>query len=165
MKVLSHRKIGQKITRMAIEIIENNYDEKEIILAGINNNGSAFAQLLLKELSKIDEKKIFTLAQIRLDPANPIHQKISISLSDEEMNGKTIIIVDDVANSGRTIFYACKPIFNIVPKKIEAAVLVDRTHKSYPIKVDYIGLALATTLKENIRVNLSEPNNFAVFLE
>ena len=165
MKVLSHKKIGQKITRMAIEIIENNYEETEIILAGINNNGSAFAKLLLAALQKIDPHKKYTLAKISLNPANPITQDITIDLSNEEMTGRTIIIVDDVANSGRTIFYACKPIFNIVPNKIEAAVLVDRTHKSYPIKVDYIGLALATTLKENIRVDLSETNNFAVYLD
>lgn len=165
MKVLSHKKIGQKITRMAIEIIENNYEDTEIILAGINNNGSAFAQLLLAELKQLDPSKKYLLARITLNPANPIHQDISIDLEENTMVGKTIIIVDDVANSGRTIFYACKPIFNIIPKKIEAAVLVDRTHKLYPIKVDYVGLALATTLKENIKVNLSEANNHSVHLE
>lgn len=165
MEVLSHKKIGQKITRMAIEIIENNYAENEIILAGINNNGSAFAKLLLGTLQKIDPNKKYTLAKIELNPANPITQDITIDLSEEQMTGKTIVIVDDVANSGRTIFYACKPIFTVIPKKIEAAVLVDRTHKSYPIKVDYIGLALATTLKENIRVDLSDPNNFVAYLE
>ncbi len=165
MKVLSHKKIGQKITRMAIEIIEHNYEESEIILAGINNNGSAFARLLLDQLQKVDNKKKYTLAKISLNPANPITQNISINIDKAQMTGKTCIIIDDVANSGRTIFYACKPIFDVIPNKIEAAVLVDRTHKSYPIKVDYIGLALATTLKENIRVDLSNKDDLTAYLE
>ena len=75
-----------------------------------------------------------------------------------------VVIVDDVANTGRTIFYACKPLLETLPKKIEVAVLVDRKHKSFPVKVDYVGLSLATTLKEDIDVQLSNSEADAVYL-
>ena len=82
----------------------------------------------------------------------------------EASEGKVIIIVDDVANTGRTLFYAMKPIFQIIPKKVEVAVLVDRMHKSFPIKIDYMGLSLATTLKENIEVKIRDVKEQAVYL-
>ena len=88
-----------------------------------------------------------------------------IDIDLKELNKTSIIVVDDVANTGRTIFYATKPLMTILPKKIEAAVLVDRKHKLFPIKVDYVGISLATTLKENIRVDLSRKTQKSVHLE
>ncbi len=163
MKLLDQRQIKQKIDRLAIEILEHNLGEEEIILAGINNNGLGFAKLLLKRLQKLTETNI-TLTQIRLSPANPIDHEVSIGLTKEQLTDKVIIIVDDVANTGRTIFYATKPLMDVLPKKVEVAVLVDRKHKSFPIKVDYLGLSLATTLKENIDVNILNNKEQAVFL-
>lgn len=163
MKILNNRQIEQKIKRLAFEILENNYQEKEIILAGINNNGMTFAEILYAELKKLTACKLI-LTRIRLNPANPLSAEVSIELQNEELRQKCIIIVDDVANTGRTIFYACKPLLKVLPKKIEVAVLVDRTHKSFPIKVDYMGLSLATTLKENIEVKIRDVEEFAVFL-
>ena len=87
-----------------------------------------------------------------------------MELAADKLANRSIIIVDDVANTGRTIFYAFKPILDILPKKVEVAVLVDREHKSFPIKVDYLGLSLATTLKEDIDVDISNPADFAVYL-
>lgn len=165
MKVLDHRTIIQKIKRLAIEILENNYDEAEIIIAGINNNGTTFAKLLLEELKRMDTTKIFTLSNIRLNPANPLENEITIALDNESIKDKVIIIVDDVANTGRTLFYACKPLFMVLPKKIETAVFIDRTHKSFPIKINYFGLSLSTTLKENIKVQLENSEDFAVYLQ
>lgn len=163
MKILNHREIKQKIKRLAIQMLEHNYDEQEIILAGINNNGTAFAEILKRELEDITEIPV-RLTRIRLNPADPVKQEVRLELEDEELIDRSVIIVDDVANTGRTIFYAFKPILSILPKKVEVAVLVDREHKSFPIKVDYLGLSLATTLKENIDVDISNPENFAVFL-
>ncbi len=163
MKILNHREIKQKIKRLAIQMLEHNYDEQEIILAGINNNGTAFAKILKKELEKITNIPI-QLTRIRLNPADPVEQEVELELAKEELTDRSVIIVDDVANTGRTIFYAFKPILSILPKKVEVAVLVDREHKSFPIKVDYLGLSLATTLKENIDVDISQADNFAVFL-
>lgn len=163
MKILNQRQIQQKIKRLAIEMLENNYGEQEIILAGINNRGYSFAQSLLDELSKITAIRL-TLTRIRLNPANPLSSEIHLEFPLEKLENKVVIIVDDVANTGRTIFYACKPILEVLPKKLQVAVLVDRKHKSFPIAVDYVGLSLATTLLENIDVKILEGEEQAVFL-
>ncbi len=153
MKLLNQKQIQQKLKRLAYEILENNYNEKEIILAGINNNGMHFAEMLLQELLSLTDIQ-FTLTRIRLNPAKPLAEEVTIEIPIKDLKNKVIIIVDDVANTGRTIYYALKPLMNVIPKKIEVAVLVDRKHKSFPIKVDYLGLSLATTLKENIDVKI-----------
>lgn len=163
MKILNQRQINQKVKRLAIEILEHNYGESEIILAGINNNGLVFADLLLQELTQISNIPI-TVTRIKLNPANPLQSDILLEMPQEQAHDKVIIIVDDVANTGRTIFYAIKPLLEILPKKVEVAVLVDRSHKSFPIKVDYFGLSLATTLKNNIDVQIKNLNEKAVFL-
>lgn len=163
MKILNQRQIEQKIKRLAIEILENNYDEPEIILAGINNNGHNFAKMLMDQLTQLTGIQII-MTRIRLNPASPLSGEVQVEIPVEQMQDKVIILVDDVANTGRTIFYACKPIMQILPKKVEVAVLVDRKHKSFPIQVDYVGLSLATTLKENIDVQILEGSEQAVFL-
>ncbi|MFZ2899874.1 MAG: phosphoribosyltransferase family protein [Saprospiraceae bacterium] len=164
MKILDHRQIQQKIKRLAFEILERNYGEEEIILAGINNNGMTFAELLLAELRAISSIR-FTLTRLRLNPAAPAQHPIQLEMPVAQLDHKVVIIVDDVANTGRTIFYAIKPILEVVPKKVEVAVLVDRTHKSFPIRVDYFGLSLATTLLQNIKVRIREVQEWAVNLE
>lgn len=142
---------------MAYEILERNYDAAEIILAGLNNNGLAFARLLLDELAALRaEDQQLTLTRIRLNPANPLEYKPYIEMEAEAITGRPVIIVDDVANTGRTIFFAIQPLLGVLPRKVEVAVLVDRKHKSFPIKADYVGLSLATTLRDNIRVRLDD---------
>lgn len=163
MKILDHKQIIQKIKRLAIEIVEQNYNENEIILAGINNNGFHFAKLLLEELVKFNDLR-FRLTRLRLNPANPIIEPIKLELAVEELTDRVVIIVDDVANTGRTVFYACKPILAILPKKIEVAVLVDRTHKFFPIQPNYVGMSLATTLKEHINVKIRDCDQYEVYL-
>lgn len=163
MKILSNRQIEQKIKRLAIEIMEHNTQEKELIVAGINNNGMRFAELIVAELRQRSDAPI-QLTNIQINPANPIADPITVGLPIEELDGKVILVVDDVANTGRTLFYACKPLLNILPKQLETAVLVDRTHKSFPMQVDYKGISLATTMRENIEVNLNEAGDFSVFM-
>lgn len=163
MKLLDKNQIQQKIKRLAIQILENNLEEQEIVLAGINNNGLTFAKMLHKQLQKITQTPI-ELTQIRLSPADPLSNPVEIKMPTEELEGKVLIIVDDVANTGRTIFYAFQPLMQILLKKVEVAVLVDRKHKSYPIEVNYMGLSLATTIQENIEVIIKGKEEFAVFL-
>ena len=163
MKILNHRQIKQKIKRLAIQIVEEHYREESIVLAGINNNGYHFAQMLESELLAL-ERVTPVLTRIRLNPANPLGQEIQVEHPLEQLHDKVVIIVDDVANTGRTIFYACKPILNIIPKKLEVAVLVDRTHKSFPVKVDYVGLSLATTLREHIEVHIRDVEEYEALL-
>lgn len=163
MQILNHRQIQQKINRLAIEIAEHNCEEEEIILAGINNNGIVFAELLMKRLLEMTDIDII-VTRIKLNPANPMNEGIFIEMPEEQLKNKVVILIDDVANTGRTLFYACRPILDTLPKKLEVAVLVDRKHKSFPIRVDYVGLSLATTLKENIDVKIKDVESFAVFL-
>lgn len=163
MKILNERQITQKIKRLAIEILEHNFGEPELILAGINNNGMVFSELLMQELTKISDMPI-TVTRIKLNPANPLKSDIILEMPPEQVHNKVLIIVDDVANTGRTIFYAIKPILEVLPKKVEVAVLIDRSHKSFPIRVDYYGLSLSTTLKNNIDVQIREVAESAVFL-
>lgn len=165
MQILTDRQIRQKIRRIAIEILERNYGEPEIILAGLNNNGLGFARLLLAELEAVGASNTrFTLTRIRLNPANPVEYEPEVELPADALKGKSIVIVDDVANTGRTIFYAVQPLLSVVPKKVEVAVLVDRQHKSFPIKADYVGLSLATTLLEDIDVQIRDVQEMAVYL-
>lgn len=164
MQILNDRQIRQKIKRLAIEIIEHNFEEKEIILAGINNNGVTFARLLEKELKTISQQKI-TMTCILLNPAEPHLSEVKLEMPIKSVKNKVIIVVDDVANTGRTIFYAVKPLLETLPKKVEVAVLVDRTHKSFPIRVDYYGLSLATTLLENINVKIRDVDAYSVELK
>ena len=164
MKVLDHRTICQKLKRLAIEILENNYEEQEILMVGINNSGMTLAKLIMAELEQMKSTPKLALANLRLNPANPTGNEITIGITQDEIKGKVIILVDDVANTGRTIFYAMKPLLSILPKKVEVAVLVDRTHKSFPVKVDYFGLSLATTLMNDIDVQILDVEEQAVFL-
>jgi pyrimidine operon attenuation protein/uracil phosphoribosyltransferase len=165
MQILDDRQIRQKIKRIAIEILEHNFGEPEIILAGLNKNGLGFAQLLLHELQPLaTQHTVITLTNIRLNPANPVDYDPVIDLPAEDLHNKPVIIIDDVANTGRTIFYAVQPLLKAVPKKVEVAVLIDRKHKSFPVKADYVGLSLATTLLDTIQVHIQQESEMAVFL-
>ena len=167
MKLLDSHKIKQKTQRLAIEILENNCSEEQIILAGLNRNGMAYAQMLFDEMSKVTiVQPEIILTQITLNPANPIENQVIVDMPLEQLKNKTIIIVDDVANTGRTLQFAMKPFLNIIPKKLELAVLVDRMHKSFPVRANYVGIALATTLMENIDVQIRDiaAENQAVYL-
>ena len=129
----------------------------------VPTNGMIFAKLLLKAIAQISDAKLI-LTSIKLSPAKPLESDITIDLPLKDIENKVIIIVDDVANTGRTIFYATKPLMKVLPKKVEVAVLVDRKHKSFPIKVDYVGMSLATTMQEHIEVQIKKASEFSVFL-
>ena len=163
-EILNHRQILQKVRRLAIEIMERNTHEHELIVAGVNNRGMHFASLIVEQLRELSNSPIH-LTQIRVNPANPVAEPVTIEMELSVINGKPMLVVDDVANTGRTLFYACKPLLDILPKQLETAVLVDRTHKSFPIKVDYCGMSLATTLKENIEVEFADENNYRAVLK
>jgi len=165
MSILNDRQINQKVTRLAYEIIEHNSQEKKIFLAGINKNGYAFAQLLLERIQEVPGCPLSVeLIQICLDPADPTGSDITIDIPVTTLKKKNVIVVDDVANTGRTIFYAFTPFMPLLLKKLQVAVLVDRKHKNFPISVDYVGLTLATTMDDHIQVNLTQKDTYSVEL-
>jgi len=155
-RISSSEKVKQKIKRIAYEIAEDNYDEPEIIVAGIckATEGYVMAKFLVDELKNISQSKI-TLTNIELSKQDPGEQPVELFLTEEEIDNKVVILVDDVANTGRTLLYAIKPFLAYSPKKIRIAVLVERKHKLFPVSPDYVGLSLSTTFQEHIRVILN----------
>lgn len=156
-QILDSTRISQKIKRIAFEILEDNAEEKAIIVAGIcrDDQGYALAQRITEALRDIGGPSI-ELTSINLDKADPTSSEVELGITPELVDGKVVVIVDDVANSGRTLLYAVKPLLDFSPRKIRIAVLVDRQHKAYPISADYVGTSLSTTLHEHINVVLGQ---------
>jgi len=150
--ILDADTVARKLERMAYEIVENNIEEKEIILAGIRVSGSVVAKSIQSLLNKISDIKT-ELITIDLDKKHPSDVTLS---KDIDFTGKVIIVIDDVANSGKTMLYAMKPFLKFQPKKIQTLALVERTHKAFPISTDFSGLSVATTLQEHIYVEVED---------
>lgn len=138
----------KKMQRMAYEIIEENVGEKEIILAGIKDSGLIIANIIKAFLQDVFKGKI-SVMEIDIDKKNP--KKISIA-KENNFNDAVIIVTDDVANSGKTLLYALKPFLDFYPKKIQTLVLVERSHKKFPVAPDYVGLSISTATDERIIV-------------
>jgi pyrimidine operon attenuation protein/uracil phosphoribosyltransferase len=160
--ILDAAQIKQKIRRMAYEIYEHNFKEKSIVIAGIEGQGYMLAKLLGKEIEAISELKIL-LVKVSLDKAAPQQTDVALDCELKELRKKCIILVDDVLNTGRTFAYGLKPFLNIEVRKIEIAVLVNRSHTLFPIYPQYTGYELATTLREHVEVILGKEN--AVYLK
>ncbi|HCX75198.1 MAG TPA: phosphoribosyltransferase [Algoriphagus sp.] len=157
-EVLNHQQTRKKITRMAYEIYERNLYSSGVVFAGISGMGLILSQLLAKELKSISNLAVEEV-EIVLDKSDIAHSKVELSQS-VVLSGKTLIVVDDVLNTGRTIVYAIKPFLEEDIDKMELAVLVNRAHGLFPIRPDYTGYELSTTLNEHIKVDLSEENYF-----
>lgn len=160
--ILTGKQIEQKINRIAYELYENNYTEKEIIIAGIVDNGYVLAKRIAAVLQKISSIKII-LTEILINKEDPAKQEIKIALTDKELKNKVIVLVDDVLNSGKTLIFGAKPFLSSSVKRLTTVVLVDRGHNRYPIKADFVGLSLSTTLQEHISVILKKGEE-AVYL-
>ena len=160
--ILTHEQIIQKTRRIAYEIYEHNLLEKELILVGIHDEGYNFAKMLNAELIEIAP---FTtkIVGLRLDKEAPTQSEISLECADSELKNKAIILIDDVSNTGKTMAYSLKPFLKIKVKKIETAVLVNRSHTQFPVAVKYSGFELATTIKDHVEAQL-EGENKAVYL-
>ena len=152
-EVLNHKQIGQKITRMAFEIYEHNINSQGVVFAGIIGMGTTLAKLLASELRAISPLSVEE-TEVILDKGDVSNSSIELS-KEIEINGKTIILVDDVLNTGKTLVYAMKPFLRSEIHKMEIAVLVNRSHGLFPVRPDYTGYELATTFNEHIRVDFS----------
>ncbi|MER3463887.1 MAG: phosphoribosyltransferase [Chitinophagaceae bacterium] len=158
--ILSAEMVGRKLRRIALEIAENNEAETALILAGINGNGEVVVKCIQQELNKILPISV-DIATIKLNKKDPLEVSVEPKI---DFNNKIIIIVDDVANSGKTMAYALKPFLSFKPKKIQALVLVERSHKLFPVQADYVGLTIATTLQEYISVEVSGDKILGAYL-
>ncbi|AUP77891.1 phosphoribosyltransferase domain-containing protein [Flavivirga eckloniae] len=160
--ILNHNEINNKIRRIAFQIYESNVNEKEVILAGIDKNGYIFAKKLKTALQKISEIQP-TLCKVSIDKKNP-SSDIKTSISPEDYKNKSLVLVDDVLNSGTTLIYGVKHFLNVPLKQFKTAVLVNRNHKKYPVKADFKGISLSTSLHEHVNVVL-EGKTFEAVLE
>ncbi|MBS1506345.1 MAG: phosphoribosyltransferase [Bacteroidetes bacterium] len=159
--VLNAKQVSQKIRRIAFEIYENNFSEKVVVLAGLEGQGYEFAKILEKELKSISTLDTL-LTKVSLNKFASTQSEVSLDVAVKDLKKKSIILVDDVLNTGRTLAYAMKPFLEIEIKKIEVAVLVNRSHTLFPIVPTYSGFELATTFNEHVEVKLGK--NAAVYL-
>ena len=157
--ILTNEQINHKIKRISFQILEENVNEKEIIIAGIAANGFILAKKIKSVLETITKANII-LCEVKIDKKNPL-QPIQTSLKSEEYKGKPLVLVDDVLNSGTTLIYGIKHFLDVPLKSFKTAVLVNRNHKKYPVKADYKGISLSTTLQDNITVEFNEEQAIA----
>ncbi|QCE40000.1 phosphoribosyltransferase family protein [Psychroserpens sp. NJDZ02] len=150
--ILDSNAINNKLRRIAFQIYEANINEKDIILAGIDANGYILAKKLKTILSKISPITPI-LCKITIDKKNP-RLPIKTSIQPEDYQNKSVVLIDDVLNSGTTLIYCVKHFLNVPLKQFKTAVLVNRNHKKFPVKADYKGISLSTSLHEHVQVDL-----------
>lgn len=162
-KILDTTQIKQKLNRLAFEVYENNFLEKELFVVGIEGNGYKMAKQLCEKLQTISPLKI-SLGKIKLNKEKPWIEEPQIDFNEKAYINKTVILVDDVLNSGKTLMYAVKLFLDKPVKKINTVILVDRNHTRFPVKADFVGLRLSTTLQEHIEADFSKKGKEAVYL-
>ena len=161
--VLNHQQIDQKITRMAHEIRENHYPEKEIILVGVKGKGERIAAYIAELLNVLPGMSV-RCHTIELNKDEPLKHDFLFSGNLKSLKGKPVVLVDDVINSGRTLIYAAKFLLDAEPRRLSTASLADRFHRTFPIRADYVGITLSTNLKEHVAVEIAK-GKWAMYLE
>lgn len=154
-KILDREKIKLKLERMAFQALELTYGEKELVIIGIESGGFSLAKSLAAVIQENDAKKKVQVTSLYINKPQPLSEDIRLG-TNIELNGKAVIVVDDVGNTGRTLFYAMKPIIDQQPKKLFIAVLVERMHKVFPVKADIVGFPIASTYNEHIIVKFKQ---------
>ena len=161
--ILNNDDVEKKLARIAFQIIEQYYEDRELLIVGISKNGFLLAQkiysLIQKDLSSIK----IQLIELQINKRNPLKNDILL-LPNTSFNNKKIVLIDDVLNSGKTLMHAASFLLKQDIKKLNTVVLVDRRHRNFPIKADFVGLTLSTTIQEHINVEISQ-NKISVFLE
>lgn len=148
--ILTDEEIQHKIRRIAFQVYETNSKEKEIIIAGIADNGYVLAEKIKNVLDKVSDLNT-TLCKVEVNKEQPLDTIIT-SLAVKDYKNKSLVLVDDVLNSGTTLMYAIKHFLDVPLKKFKTAVLVNRNHKKYPVKADFKGISLSTSLQEHVTV-------------
>ena len=162
-KILSHQKIQHKIRRIAYQIYEANVEEKVIVIAGIEGGGLKFAKKIQNVLRNITAADIL-LCKVSMNKSNPLESEVKTSIPVEEYKNKSVVLVDDVLNSGTTLIYGVHHFLRTPLKQLKTAVLVNRNHKKYPVKADYKGISLSTSLQEHVHVQFQAKNDM-VYLD
>jgi pyrimidine operon attenuation protein/uracil phosphoribosyltransferase len=159
--ILTDKEINHKIKRIAFQIYENNTNNKEVVIAGIAENGFLLAEKLKLILEEISEIKVIS-CKVKIDKKNPLNS-VETSITEKVYKNKSLVLVDDVLNSGTTLMYAVRHFLNVPLKQFNTAVLVNRNHKKYPVKADFKGMSLSTSMQEMISVEVIN-NKFTAYL-
>lgn len=149
-KIMDAHDIQKTVKRIAFQIYENHYEEKQLVLAGIADNGVILGKRILEELEKISDLKVVFI-EVKIQKKNP-REKIILSSDLAACKNKSVVVIDDVLNTGSTLIYAVSHFLGTEVKKLQTAVLVNRNHKNYPVKGDFKGISLSTSIKEHIEV-------------
>jgi pyrimidine operon attenuation protein/uracil phosphoribosyltransferase len=158
-RILTHNEIEHKIRRIAYQIYETFVNEDTVVLAGIASNGFVFAQKIAAILGEISPLNI-VLCEVFIDKQKP-NSKITTSIAAELYENKGLVLIDDVLNSGTTLVYGVKHFLEVPLAKFKTAVLVDRNHKKYPVKADFKGISLSTSLQEHVQVVFDKGGDYA----
>tara|TARA_B110000503_G_scaffold37168_1_gene60798 strand:+ start:131 stop:625 length:495 start_codon:yes stop_codon:yes gene_type:complete len=162
-EILSSTDIDQKVTRIAYQLLENCFQEEEIFIGGIIGNGDVLAKRIAEIIKTNSDLKVH-LFEIKIHKSEPWSNPIELSQDKSKLKNGYIILVDDVLNSGKTMQYALIELLQFPTKAIKTVALVDRKHRRFPVKADFVGLSLSTTLKEHVEVVLTK-NNQQAFLK
>lgn len=162
-KVLDSNQIQQKINRLAYQLLENNYEESEVYIVGIAERGFFLAERIAAVLESISNLKVH-LGKIKLNKNDPMDGSIECAFDKKKLSGKVVLLVDDVVNSGKTLIYAVNYFLKFPLKKLRTVVLIDRKHNKFPVKADFVGVSLSTTLQEHVSVELGNGSD-SVFLQ
>ncbi len=160
--ILAESQIRQIIKRIAYEIYERNFHEKQLAVVGIYDKGYKLANLITDELKKINGKQKTTLVRLDVNKQKPLAEEVTLDISPDKLKGLAVILIDDVQNTGRTFAHSLKALLGVEIKKLETAVLVNRSHKMFPIMASYTGYELSTTIDEHVEVVMDK--ELAVYL-
>jgi pyrimidine operon attenuation protein/uracil phosphoribosyltransferase len=161
--ILNNDDVEKKIARIAFQIIEEYYEDKELLIVGISKNGFLLAGKIAKLVQRDLPKSTINLMELTINKRNPLKENVTIS-PNLSFGNKKVILVDDVLNSGKTLMHAASYIVSKDIKKMNTVILVDRRHRNFPIKADWVGLTLSTTIQEHINVEILK-NDISIYLE
>lgn len=162
--ILDAAQIERKLQRIARQIIEDHHEEAKLYLIGIEGQGSRMCSRLVSILASISNIEVVE-ERLTMHKDAPLDHPIAYSGEARELKGQAVVVVDDVLNSGRTLIYAVKHLLDQAPKSMHTAVLIDRFHRSFPVRADFCGLTLSTTVKEHIEVEFSESGQDSAYLQ
>lgn len=160
--ILSSENIHQKLVRIAHQIIESTYAIKKVYLGGISGNGFLMAQVLAELIEKHSEQNLVVF-EIKVNKEKPWSEDVLLSIDEKELKNSYILLFDDVLNSGKTMQYALVKFLQQPTKAIKTVAMVDRKHRRYPIKADFVGLSLSTTLKERVEI-IAKNDSYEAYL-
>ena len=158
--ILDYQDVENKIKRISLEILEDNIDQKNLILFGVSKNGKIIAKkiiTLIKKYSKIDLELIGV--EIVLNSKNVLKFD-----KDFKVNNRSVIIVSDVSQSAKTLQLIISSLMSQDPFKIKTAVMVNRDHSLFPVKINFSGLNLSTSVNEHVDVSVNKDEEFTVYL-